>query len=114
MFVEEYMKNAMLFSLMFVFILFGVRVSANEAAPFAGQIIDGKFYVEPGTVHVGPCSIFLELDGNYVPVEAVYIDEYGVYVNLRPDPDCGHALYCNRCGGCNPKNTCRNRCKCKW
>lgn len=106
------MRKTMLFSLMFVCMLFSIRASANETAPFAGQTIDGKFYVEPGTVHVGPSSIFLELEGNYVFVEAVYIDEYGVYVNLRSNPKCGHTIYCNRCGGCNRNNRCQYRCKC--
>jgi hypothetical protein len=66
-----------------------------ETAPFAGQCIDGKFYVEPGTVHVAPNGIFLNLEGNCVPVNYVAMDEYGVYVLGY---DCMRMVTCPRCG----------------
>lgn len=61
-------------------ILVSATMFANESAPFAGQYIDGKLYVEPGTVHVAPNGIFLAEGGNFIPVKGVCIDECGIYV----------------------------------
>ena len=83
----------------FFFITFAMLVStvsfANESAPLAGQCIDGKLYVEPGTVHVAPNGIFFIEDGNFIPVEWVSIDEYGVYVLTY---DCRRMVKCSDCG----------------
>jgi hypothetical protein len=111
-FLEEVIRKTLMFFLIFVSSLFCTQAYANDVAPFAGQCIEGKMYVEPGAVYVGPDGIFLRLEGNFVSVEALFVDEGGVYVNLRNHPDCGHGLYCDRCGGCNPNNRCQYRCKC--
>lgn len=66
-----------------------------ETASLAGQFIDGKYYVAPGTVHVGPENIYLNLEGNLYPIQAVCIDDYGVYVlgyEVRRE------TLCTRCG----------------
>jgi hypothetical protein len=74
---------------------FGAVAFADTAA-LAGQCIDGKLYIEPGTVHVAPNGIFLNVGGNFVPVSAVCKDKDGIYVLgyecVRmvwcPNPDC--------------------------
>lgn len=74
----------------------GTAALAETPAPFAGQYIDGKLYVEPGTVHVAPNGIFLSTEGNFIPVSGVCIDQGGIYVlgydcvrMVRcPKPDC--------------------------
>jgi phosphoribosylaminoimidazole (AIR) synthetase len=75
---------------------FGARAFGSETAPLAGQCIDGKLYIEPGTVHVAPNGIFLNEEGSFIQVEAVCMDNSGVYVTgynvVRwvqcPKPDC--------------------------
>ncbi len=74
------MRKMIAFCLMAFCTFFDVGAFANETLPLAGQCIDKKLYVEPGTVHVAPTGIFLNLEGNFVPVDAVCIDEHGVYV----------------------------------
>lgn len=64
-------------------------------APLADQYIDGKLYVEPGTVHVAPDGIFLHLEGNFVPVNAVCIDDGGIYVLGY---EVKRMVYCSQCG----------------
>jgi|GEM_PF-3868457 len=70
-------------------------LSASELAPLAGQCIDGKYYVEPGTVHVAPNGIFLNLSGIFVPVNGVCFDEGGIYVTGY---DAVMMVTCSRCG----------------
>lgn len=65
-----------------------------EATPLVGEDTDDKFYVEPGTVHVAPNGIFLNLDGNFIPVSSVSADEEGIYV-LGFDVS---TVCCSRCG----------------
>lgn len=73
------MKKIMSACLMGLSIFFG-SIAFAETVSLAGQCIDGKLYVEPGTVHVAPNGIFLNLAGNFVPVNGVCVDEYGIYV----------------------------------
>jgi hypothetical protein len=78
-------------------LLLGTTAFAINTTPFAGQCIDGKFYVEPGTVHVAPNGIFLNLDGNFIPVEMVCMDDEGVYV-LEYEEGPKNWVCCTRCG----------------
>jgi len=87
------MKKAMSICLMGLGILLGA-VAFAETDLLAGQCIDGKLYVEPGTVHVAPNGIFLNLDGNFVPVNGVCIDEFGIYVLGY---DCMRIVTCPQC-----------------
>lgn len=99
--------------------MFGMGVFAHELAPLAGQFVDDKYYVEPGTIHVAPNSIFLNLEGHFVPVESVSMDDCGVYCLLPncssksrrdwkcPREDCGTwngawRIRCQRCGHPRP------------
>ena len=70
------MRKMMNFFLMGLSLLLGTSAFA-ETASLAGQCIDGKFYVEPGTVHVAPNGIFLNIEGHLVPVSGVCVDEGG-------------------------------------
>lgn len=90
-------------------LLLGSTAFAINAAPFAGQCIDGKFYVEPGTVYVAPNGIFLNLDGNYIPVGMVCSDEVGVYVleyELGPE----NWILCTRCYTVYNADKCNRAC----
>ena len=64
------------------FFLTGLSMLLGTTSVFAeaGQCIDGKLYVEPGTVHVAPNGIFGHVEGHFVPVNAVCMDEGGIYV----------------------------------
>ena len=75
--------------------LCGAGAFANETAPRAGKFTDGKFYVTPGTVHVGANGIFLNLEENFIPVNAVCMDEYGGYVLGY---NAVYVVECPRCG----------------
>jgi hypothetical protein len=103
------MRKRRIFCLMASCMLFGAREFASEAAPFAGQCIDGKLYVEPGTVHVAPNGIFLNQEGSFVPVSAVCVDDYGIYVSgynavrMVRCPTCGNAYDAD-----NQSSECRN------
>lgn len=70
---------------------------AFAEAGWVHQNENGKFYVEPGTVHVGPKGIFLDLDGDFIPVSSVHMDAHGVYV-------VGYeAVRMIRCSRCNKR-----------
>jgi hypothetical protein len=75
--------------------LISTAAFASDAAPFAGQNIDGKLYVEPGTVYVAPNGIFLNIEGNFISVEGVCMDAYGVYAIGY---DAMRMVTCPRCG----------------
>lgn len=92
------MRKAMSFFLMGLSMLLGA-VAFADTASLAGRCIDGKLYVEPGTVHVAPNGIFLNVEGNFVPVNEVCVDEGGIYVLGY---DCVRMVQCT-----NPK--CRMR-----
>jgi hypothetical protein len=95
--MEEFMRKMFTLYAIISCMFFSTGAFATEVAPFAGQCIDGKFYVEPGTVHVAQNGIFLNVERSFVPVNAVCMDEYGIYVlgynAVRmvkcPKPDCG-------------------------
>ncbi len=59
--------------------LFGALAFADTAV-LSDQSIDGKFYVEPGTVYIAPDGIFLNVEDNFVPISGVCVDEGGIYV----------------------------------
>lgn len=73
------MKKTVGICLMGLSILLGAGAFASTA-PLAGQSIDAKLYVQPGTVHVAPNGIFLNVEGHFVPVTQVAIDADGIYV----------------------------------
>ncbi len=76
-------------------ILIGSTTSFANLSTLAGQYVDGKYYIEPGTVHVAPSGIFLNCEGDFIPVEMVCVDEFGVYVLGY---DCMRMVTCSRCG----------------
>ncbi len=59
-------------------------------------------------------GIYVDLEhGGLVPVKNVtWLQDGLCLIVLYRDPDCGHAVYCPNCGGCNPRNRCPSRCKC--
>jgi hypothetical protein len=88
------MKKSFNFCLMGLSMLLGSFAFA-ETAPLAGQYIEGKLYVEPGTVHVAPNGIFINLEGNFISVDSVCIDGGGIYVTGY---EAVRMVRCPKCG----------------
>lgn len=90
-------------------LLLNIAAFTSEAAPFAGQTIDGKLYVEPGTVYVAPNGIFLNVEGNLIAVNSICMDQYGVHV---PNYQAVRMVRCPECGNYydadNQSSQCRN------
>lgn len=43
------------------------------------KIIDGKYYIKPGTILVSQDSIYLCVQGQMIPIGSLEVDEEGVY-----------------------------------
>lgn len=57
----------------------------------AGKIINGKYYVTPGSVHVTPDKIVIEIHGHFIQVNVLDTDENGVYISAANlCPFCGY------------------------
>jgi hypothetical protein len=76
-----------------------------------------KIYIQPDQILIFDDGIYVNLDGDSfpIPVNQISFDADGLYINYawHNDPPCGHTKYCNRCGGCSPRNVCQSRCKCR-
>lgn len=99
---KEFMGKTFCTCLILLNLFLGAALFAN-ANHLIGQYIDGKFYVAPGTVHVAPNGIFLNLEGNFLPVEAVCTDDRGVYCLF---PSCSSKMRDWKCPreGCGTWN----------
>lgn len=57
-------------------------------------------------------GIFVSLEGIIYPILDLSMIKPGVY-SIRAIWECPeHGAYCPACGGCNPRNNCKYRCKC--
>lgn len=68
--------------------------SENFIEDCAEQIIEDRVYLKPGCVFVSAKDIFIKVDDDMVPVEAIYCDENGVYVY---EYQLSSLIYCNEC-----------------
>jgi hypothetical protein len=53
-----------------------------------------KFYVESGTLLIGSNTIYLKIENNLVPIQAIFCDENGVYINIE---DIKRVIKCPKC-----------------
>jgi hypothetical protein len=59
-------------------------------------------------------GIFVDLDSmGMIPISSITWLQNGHCLITYKDPDCGHTVYCTKCGGCDPTNRCQYRCKCQ-
>ncbi len=78
-----------------MFGLFGCLLSLQcFASEF--QELDGRIYVSPGSVYVAPDAIYVNINGNFVSVEMVGVDERGIFV--MHEANRGDNAICARCG----------------
>jgi hypothetical protein len=70
------------------------RDSENFMEKCAVKIIEDHIYLKPGCVFVSENDIFIKIDNDIVPLEAIYCDENGVYVY---DYQLSSLVYCNEC-----------------
>lgn len=56
---------------------------------------EGKLYVQPGSVYVGPNQILINKDGLFFPVKSISVDEQGVYAIRYEDK---FDVICGECG----------------
>jgi len=82
-----------------------------------GRVIEGKYYIYPGTVYIAPNGIFLNIDNDLVAISSVFSDKNGVYVTMEELKSVGrtwicdvcyfdnpsYLQYCDRCGSPRPK-----------
>ncbi|PJD95506.1 MAG: hypothetical protein CK425_08290 [Parachlamydia sp.] len=90
------MKTTSVFLFIFVNFFFSINYltcfeSSNQFQYCnAGKIIEGKYYVTPGSVHVTPDKIVVEIHGQFVQVDVLETDENGVYISAQNlCPLCG-------------------------
>lgn len=67
------------------------------AESFTGTVGKGeeKIYIESGVVHITSSGMFLDLDGSFLPINAITQDENGIFVNVNSAVDI---TTCPRCG----------------
>jgi hypothetical protein len=69
------------------------------------KIIENRVYLEPGTVYISPNQIFLNLNGQLLPIETLSTDEGGIFVTvegvLNATRKNNEAWKCRRCGRIN-------------
>ena len=65
------------------------------------DISNHKIYVKPGTVFVSSNCIYINEEGNFIPVSSVSYNDCGVYVVID-SPDARQGDWrCTRCGTIN-------------
>lgn len=73
-------------ALLFIQPVFGEQANLNQGE-------SEKFYVHPNSVHVNTHGIFVELEGNFIPVKVIGMDEGGMYAmsynKFITCPKCG-------------------------
>lgn len=57
--------------------LFSVYASAHDNVFEPNE----KMYIEPGTTYVSPTGLFVMIEGDLIPISALYSDSEGVYCN---------------------------------
>lgn len=67
-----------------------------------GRVIEGKYYIYPGTVYVAPDGIFLNIDNDLVEISSVFSDKNGVYVTIEELRSAGRTWMCDVCYLDNP------------
>ena len=75
-----------------------------DADAFSEEIeaIDGKIYLKPGMVYVAPQGIFVNFDGQMLPVQSLCVDSVGVYIFAESLPMNTNNSW--RCPKCKHKN----------
>lgn len=80
-------------------------ISANE---IHGQA--DKMYVSPGTVYIAPEGIYLNVDGQLVPVQIVGHDKGGIFVEGAGEYLSSDYVKCKQCGLTYNRETQSMRC----
>lgn len=70
---------------------------------------DTKMYVLPGTTFVGANALYVNLDGTFIPVSAISLDDGGVFVILDQEAARGKPEYCPICKGYHLPDICPRR-----
>jgi hypothetical protein len=74
--------------------------------------VEERIYVQPHQIDIRSNEILCEIDGEYVPVSELKVDEAGIYVAGREVCPNGHRFRCGTCGGClGSQDDCA--CKCR-
>lgn len=59
---------------------------------------NGRLYVPPGTVYVASDAIYINMHGNFIPVEGIASDTNGVYITDTDFDKGARRFYCLKCG----------------
>jgi len=70
------------------------RDSENFIEKCAEQIIENRIYLKPGYVFIAAKDIFIKVEDDVVPVEAVFCDGEGIYVY---DYQLASLIRCDTC-----------------
>jgi hypothetical protein len=68
------------------------------------QLVENKFYIQPGTIYFSPTQILLNLSGNLFPIKHLFCDEMGVFVLVEEIYDLkaqNDYWECRHCGTLN-------------
>lgn len=100
-------------------LLFSINLDGySQELSHMGEEGHTEMYVSMEDLIFSESGIFLiSGDGlNLLPVASLSWHSPGIFLaGFTRDPGCGHPLYCERCGGCDPRNRCGYRCKCtRW
>ena len=97
---EGYFMKKLIFS--FFYCLLSLQCFANDL-----EELNDKFYLSPGSVYVAPDAIYINLNGSFISVTRIAVDENGLYAVLNSDVRVG---YCSKCGN-NYSGSLRNHLK---
>lgn len=91
---SKFSKGTVLAALCFCSVL-GADLADERMAKLENKckehIVDGKFYVEPGSVYVGKEKILLNVEGQFFEVDGIARDEKGIYITK--DYVVGYCVY---------------------
>ncbi len=99
-----------------IFITCCICSLTNQAK--AGE--DLKIYISAQDVQVTDCGLFVHVDDEFFPVDGIYVDVLGLYINsidankneeITDQCPNGHKIYHRECQGC-ANWWCNFRCKC--
>lgn len=73
--------------------------------------VQNKIYVQVQDILINEDGIFLIAEKNLISVNALYKDQYGIYIETAFCDEESHGSKCHYCEGCFKWN-CPRRCKC--